>query len=89
MKFKEHAAVDMLSHVFSVHIGEDDLAQVTRSEREFRGFAWTVMNRLAMMITAYYFKRHKTTFDEFLSSQECKNMIAAHIADKIKFDYQI
>lgn len=84
MKFKSHVAHDCLTHVFSLYVGEEDIAQAVQSQREFRGFTWTVMNRLSMMVAAYYFKRHKTTFDEFLSSPEIKSMIAEKLAERLE-----
>lgn len=83
MKFQEHAVADAAARVFSVYVGAADLAFV-ENERQFRGFAQMMMERLSSMIAAYYFKRYKTAFDEFLSSPEIKDLVAQKLADRLE-----
>lgn len=49
-------------------------------------FIFSVMNRISMMVAAYYFKKHKEEIIEMLNGEDIKHRIAVEIASKIRIE---
>ena len=83
MRFSEHHPVEKLSHVFSVHVDESELSDLN-SGRRFTYFSQLVLNKLAALVAAYYFRRHKDDFVRMVSSEDLLNKVADIVAARIK-----
>lgn len=88
MKFKTLHTVDMLSTAFSAIVSDEEIANSVFSERRFNIFTNMVLNRLANMVAAYYFKKHRERFDDFLASEECAIAITKHLAERISLSVE-
>lgn len=71
------------STIFQVDIDDREFNRLETSTL-LKRFEISILSKLANMIAAYWFKKHKDQIDEWLNSDEAKEAIAKELASRIK-----
>lgn len=85
MQFNSYRDINK-NNIFCVSVTDIEIDSQRESHSLFRKFQLSALNRLAMMLAAYWFKKHREEFEVYFLSEDFKKALVTEIFQKIKLE---